>query len=149
MNYKKLLYLLVLPFLMMACNDETENGGTPGFVLDPSADTASIGSYYYLPEVKAPSKTLDNLILVCEGLWGQDNSKLVNIRDTTLTNDWFRTMNPGMKLGDTGNDIIWVNDTLVAISVNWSNIIQYIHPDGRCARQALRRWPSYRCPARL
>lgn len=133
MNKLKYLFplLLALPLLFVACGDDDNDIVTPGPTIDPNTDTASIGSVYYLPEVKAPSKSLDNLILVCEGLWGQDNSKLVNIKDTTLTNDWFRTVNPGMKLGDTGNDIIQVNDTLIAISVNWSNIIQYIYPDGR------------------
>lgn len=81
-------------------------------------------------QAPTPTRDADNLIVVCEGLWGMDNSKLVNIKDGVLTDNWFRTMNPGMKLGDTGNDIIQVNDTLVAVSVNWSNVIQYIHPDG-------------------
>ena len=46
-----------------------------------------------------------------------------------MTNKWFRKVN-GSKIGDTPNDILHVNDTLIAITVNWSNIIQYIHPDG-------------------
>ena len=59
-----------------------------------------------------------------------DNSTLALIDHGLLTSQWFRKQNPGQHLGDTGNDIIQGNDTLIAISVNWSNILQYIRPDG-------------------
>ena len=78
-----------------------------------------------------PTESADRLIVLCEGLWGMDNSTISYIDSGVLTNRWFRAQNPGRKLGDTGNDILQINDTLVAISVNWSNIIQYIYPDGR------------------
>ena len=78
-----------------------------------------------------PTESADRLIVLCEGLWGMDNSTLSYLDHGVLANRWFRTQNPGRKLGDTGNDILQVNDTLVAISVNWSNIIQYVYPDGR------------------
>ena len=55
-----------------------------------------------------------------------DNSSLSLIDHGVLTNRWFQQQNPGQHLGDTGNDILHINDTLIAISVNWSNIIQYI-----------------------
>ena len=77
-----------------------------------------------------PSKSTDKLIVLCEGLWGMNNSVLAYLDNGTLTNNWFRQCNPGQRLGDTGNDILLVNDTLIAISVNWSSIIQYIRPDG-------------------
>lgn len=73
----------------------------------------------------------DKLLVLCEGLWGMDNSTITYISDGTVINGWFKQNNPGMHLGDTGNDIIQVNDTLIAVSVNWSNIIQYMYPDGR------------------
>ena len=73
----------------------------------------------------------DRLLILCEGLWGMDNSTISCLDDGVLTNGWFKQNNPGMHLGDTGNDIIQVNDTMIAVSVNWSNIIQYIYPDGR------------------
>ncbi len=79
----------------------------------------------------SPTESGDKLIVLCEGLWGMDNSTISFIDNGTLTNRWFRENNPGKKLGDTGNDILQINDTLIAISVNWSNIIQYIYPDGR------------------
>ena len=73
----------------------------------------------------------ENLIICNEGNWQSDNGQLSYYDGTAgvLTNKWFRQVN-GSKLGDTPNDIIQVNDTLSAIAVNWSNIIQYIHPDG-------------------
>lgn len=82
------------------------------------------------PDNSEPTADSDRLIVLCEGLWGMDNSSLSLIDHGTLTNRWFQQQNPGRHLGDTGNDILQVNDTLLAISVNWSNIIQYIRPDG-------------------
>ncbi len=75
--------------------------------------------------------TDDRLLVLCEGLWGMDNSTISYFADGRLVNGWFKANNPRMHLGDTGNDIIQVNDTLIAVSVNWSNIIQYMYPDGR------------------
>ena len=73
----------------------------------------------------------ENLIVCNEGNWQSDNGQLsyYDGMKGQLTNQWFRQVN-GTKLGDTPNDIIQVNDTLIAIAVNWSNIIQYIRPDG-------------------
>lgn len=81
--------------------------------------------------VNPPTLIGENLIVCNEGNWQSDNGQLSYYDGTAgvLTNKWFRQMN-GSKLGDTPNDIILVNDTLIAIAVNWSNIIQYIHPDG-------------------
>ena len=77
-----------------------------------------------------PTTDYDRLIVLCEGLWGMDNSSLSLLDHGVQTDHWFQKQNPGRHLGDTGNDILQVNDTLVAVSVNWSNIIQYIRPDG-------------------
>jgi len=41
-----------------------------------------------------------------------DNSSLSLIDNGVLTNRWFQQQNPGRHLGDTGNDILQVNDTL-------------------------------------
>ena len=83
------------------------------------------------PPPPAPILTGENIIVCNEGTWQSDNGKLsyFDSRTGTLTNEWFRSVN-GIKLGDTPNDIIQINDTLIAIAVNWSNIIQYIRPDG-------------------
>lgn len=83
------------------------------------------------PEIPKPEIIGENLIICNEGNWQSDNGQLsyYDGRAGVLTNKWFRQVN-GSKLGDTPNDIVQVNDTLIAIAVNWSNIIQYIHPDG-------------------
>lgn len=83
------------------------------------------------PEIPKPEIIGENLIICNEGNWQSDNGQLSYYDGTAgvLTNKWFQQVN-GSKLGDTPNDIIQVNDTLIAIAVNWSNIIQYIHPDG-------------------
>lgn len=83
------------------------------------------------PEITKPEIIGENLIICNEGNYQSDNGQLSYYDGTAgvLTNKWFRQVN-GSKLGDTPNDIIQVNDTLIAIAVNWSNIIQYIHPDG-------------------
>lgn len=83
------------------------------------------------PTPPSPMRGEDKLIVLCEGLWGLDNSSISYIDHGVVTDYWFQKNNPRMHLGDTGNDIIQVNDTLIAVSVNWSNIVQYIRPDGR------------------
>lgn len=87
----------------------------------------------------------ENLIICNEGNWQSDNGQLSYYDGTAgvLTNKWFRQVN-GSKLGDTPNDIIQVNDTLIAIAVNWSNIIQYIHPDGTACGGATENVPNNR-----
>lgn len=113
-NMKNIRYLLILLLLIQtSCGrDEVEN-------IDPQ------------PEIPADTVVLDNLIICNEGNWQSDNGQLsyFDASTATVTNKWFRQVN-GMKLGDTPNDIIQVNDTLIAIAINWSNIIQYIYPDG-------------------
>lgn len=73
----------------------------------------------------------EKLIVVNEGMWQTDNGRLTYFCDGEIvSNQWFRDIN-GKKLGDTPNDIIQVNDQLIAIAMNWSNIVEFITPDGR------------------
>lgn len=73
----------------------------------------------------------ERLIVVDEGLWQSDNGRLTYFEDGEIvSNQWFRDVN-GYKLGDTPNDIIMVNPDLIAIAMNWSNIVQFITPKGR------------------
>ncbi len=73
----------------------------------------------------------EKVIILNEGSWQSDNGRLSYFEDgTVLSNQWFRDVN-GNKLGDTPNDIIQVNESLIAIAINWSNIVQFISPDGR------------------
>lgn len=73
----------------------------------------------------------EKLIILNEGMWQADNGRITYFEDGKIvSNSWFRDVN-GYKLGDTPEDIIKINDNLLAISINWSNIIQFIRPDGK------------------
>lgn len=73
----------------------------------------------------------EKIILVDEGMWQTDNGRLTYFEDDhVVSNQWFRDQN-GKKLGDTPNDIIQINDNLIAIALNWSNIVQFINPEGK------------------
>ena len=116
---KQLILLLIATYIsFVACSSETDP------VSDSDEQTTN-------SPTNKDSLTKENLIICNEGIWQSDNGQLSYYDATTgvMTNKWFRTIN-NIKLGDTPNDIIQINDTLIAIAVNWSNIIQYIHPDG-------------------
>ncbi|MDE6692093.1 MAG: hypothetical protein K2K05_01775 [Muribaculaceae bacterium] len=111
----KKIFIIMAAFELIATScgkDEPSPGPTPTPEPDPVVE-------------------YDRIIVCNEGNWQSDNGQLsyYDGKSGKLTNQWFRSIN-GIKLGDTPNDIIQVNDTLIAVAVNWSNIIQYIHPDG-------------------
>lgn len=88
----------------------------------------------------------EKIILLNEGNWQSDNAKVTYFEDgKVVSNQWFRDKN-GYKIGDTPNDIVQINSDLIAISVNWSNIIQFIRPDGT-AVAATEDVPNNRCLA--
>ena len=73
----------------------------------------------------------EKLLLLNEGMWQADNGRLTWFEDDhVVSNKWFIEQN-GQKLGDTPNDIIQINDNLIAIAINWSNIVQFITPEGK------------------
>ncbi|MDE6217488.1 MAG: hypothetical protein K2F64_00630 [Muribaculaceae bacterium] len=73
----------------------------------------------------------ERIIILNEGNWQADNGKLSYFEDGRIvSNEWFREIN-GYKIGDTPNDIIQINDQLIAMAINWSNIVQFITPDGK------------------
>ena len=73
----------------------------------------------------------EKIILLNEGLWQADNGRITYFENgQVVSNQWFRDKND-QKIGDTPNDIIQINDNLIAIAVNWSNIIQFINPEGK------------------
>lgn len=77
------------------------------------------------------SQAKEKLIIVNEGLWQADNGRLSYFEDgKVVSNKWFEEIN-GSKIGDTPNDIIEINPNLIAIAVNWSNIVQFITPEGK------------------
>ncbi|MDD7317832.1 MAG: hypothetical protein SOZ80_08250 [Prevotella sp.] len=85
---------------------------------------------FLLTAVPAEMLGQEKIIILNEGNWQTDNGKITYFEDDhVVSNEWFREKN-GYKLGDTPNDIIQVNDTLIAIAINWSNIVQFIRPDG-------------------
>lgn len=114
---KKLLYIIMVA-LLASCGSDDPSPSPGGEPDEPGGETR-------------PTILGENLIVCNEGNWQSDNGQLSFYDGTTgvMTNKWFRKVN-GSKIGDTPNDILHVNDTLIAITVNWSNIIQYIHPDG-------------------
>lgn len=72
----------------------------------------------------------EKLIVLNEGVWQADNGRLSYFENGTIvSNQWYRDKN-GTKLGDTPNDIIQINDNLIAIALNWSNIVQFMTPRG-------------------
>lgn len=76
------------------------------------------------------ARAQEKIILLNEGMWQSDNGRITYFENgTVISNQWFRDKN-GYKIGDTPNDIIQVNENLIAIAVNWSNIVQFITPDG-------------------
>lgn len=88
-------------------------------------------SFFLLCGIAPAYAAEEKIIILNEGMWQADNGRISYIEDgEVISNKWFRDIN-NMKLGDTPNDIIMVNDNLIAIAINWSNIIQFISPDGR------------------
>lgn len=72
----------------------------------------------------------EKIILLNEGNWQSDNGRLTYFENgEVISNQWFRDVNK-MKLGDTPNDIIQVKPNLIAMAINWSNIIQFIDAEG-------------------
>lgn len=73
----------------------------------------------------------EKLIVLNEGNWQSDNGKVSYFENGKIvSNQWFRDVN-GYKIGDTPNDIIQVRPDLIAITVNWSNIVQFINAQGK------------------
>ena len=72
----------------------------------------------------------ERLIILNEGNWQSNNARISYFEDgVVVSNKWFEEKN-GYGIGDTPNDILQVGPDLIAIAINWSNIIQYITTDG-------------------
>lgn len=75
----------------------------------------------------------EQIIVVNEGTWGSDNGRLSYFDDgKVVSNKWFQEAN-GEKLGDSPNDIYQVGEDLIAITVNSSNLVQFINKKGEAA----------------
>ena len=119
---KKLFFILMALPLLVACGDDKVEENPP-IVPEEEVETPT-------PSSDSNSPGVERIIVCNEGMWQADNGCLSYFEDGKLvSNQWFRDKN-NMKLGDTPNDIILVNDNLIAIAINWSNIVQFIRPDG-------------------
>lgn len=118
----KVFLLLSFVLFFAACN-HSDIDDVINSVPDEKVDTIA-------PEPEPEVITTENIIVANEGMWNADNGQLSLISDSVIYNNWFQTTN-NMKLGDTPDDIIQCNDTLIAIAVNTSNIIEYIYPNGK------------------
>lgn len=77
----------------------------------------------------------EKLIIVNQGLWQNDNARLSYFVDNkVVSNNWFSEVN-GQALGDTPNDIIQVDNNLIAITLTNSNILQFINTEGRAVKE--------------
>lgn len=73
-----------------------------------------------------PAAADEQIVLLNEGNWGSDNGTMSYFANGTMvSNDWFKDVNK-TKLGDTPTDIVRADDNTLAITVNQSNIIQFI-----------------------
>jgi DNA-binding beta-propeller fold protein YncE len=79
------------------------------------------------PSPELPPRTLGTAgaYILCEGLWRQDNSTLSRYdrASGSAINDVFASVNAGLRLGDTGNDMVALGDTLY-IAVSTSRTIE-------------------------
>lgn len=120
--FKKLLFALVCCVALSCQKDPIIEYVTPEISYQRDTTIITGGSQYLEGE---------NLIICSEGSWGSNNGQLANydLKTGVVQNNWFASVNT-FNLGDTPNQIIQVNDTLCAITVNWSNVIQFIRPNG-------------------
>lgn len=120
---KKELFATLL-LLLTACGDDKVTVPPAG------SETPDNGENTNPPQ--GPEAHYGERLIICnEGMWQADNGRLSYFENgAVVSNQWFSDKN-GMKLGDTPNDIIQINDNLIAISINWSNIVQFIAPDGK------------------
>lgn len=96
-----------------------------------SIQRSSVTSSSVKAEFENKSNVSENIILLNEGNWQSDNGQVSFIKDHVITNQWFKNIN-GTKIGDTPEDVLYIpNKNIVAVSVNWSNIVHFMTPDGR------------------
>ncbi len=79
-------------------------------------------------QIPADQLQLPAVYILCEGLWKHDNSTLSRYDVTTATvyNTFFQKQNCQLRLGDTGNDLALLGDTLL-IAITESRSIEQIN----------------------
>lgn len=67
----------------------------------------------------------NGLYVLCEGLWGADNSSLerVDLERGVISLAYYDKANPGLRLGDNANDLVFKGDTAF-VSVSTSSVIE-------------------------
>lgn len=79
--------------------------------------------------------TLEYVYLLEEGNWQSDNGQMSLITNGSIHRNYFSEVN-GTKIGDTPEDIIVIPDrNMLAISVNWSNIVYFTDLSGKILGQ--------------
>lgn len=79
------------------------------------------------PNVQTTPLAHGGVFVVCEGLWRQDNATLSYVNPSgTSERDVVSTRNPGLRLGDTGSDILVRGDS-VYVCVSTSGTIEVYH----------------------
>jgi hypothetical protein len=76
-------------------------------------------------ETKVSNAAYGDAFILCEGLRGYDNStlSLYEYQTGKIENDWYTKSNPGLKIGDTAEDITRKGDTAY-IAVTTSGVIE-------------------------
>ncbi len=79
--------------------------------------------------------TLEYVYLLEEGNWQSDNGQMSLITNGSIHRDYFSEVN-GTKIGDTPEDVIVIpGRNMLAISVNWSNIVYFTDLSGKIIGQ--------------
>lgn len=79
------------------------------------------------PELQTTPLRDGGFFVVCEGLWRQDNATLSYVNPSgTSERDVVSSRNPGLRLGDTGSDILVRGDS-VYVCVSTSGTIEVYH----------------------
>ena len=84
-----------------------------------------------IPQPDAPDENYlapegrNGVMILCQGNWKMNNStiSIIDNESGNVTNEYFRKSNNSQNLGDTGNDIVLIGDTVLA-SISTSNSIE-------------------------
>ncbi len=104
MDTKFITYFLIFIFITISCRENSQN--PQDFELDTTSS--------------------DIALILCEGLWGYNNSIIskLNLRTLQIVNDFTSLVNINFKIGDTANDILIKGDTFFVV-VTTSKALEY------------------------
>lgn len=125
--------MIVLPpgSLILNLTLKAKDGGLLSKKVITAVQRSSVTRSSVTAEFEGDLKSSENIILLNEGNLQSDNGQISFIKDHVITNNWFKSIN-GTKIGDTPEDVLYIpNKNIVAVSVNWSNIVYFMSPNGR------------------